>query len=140
MMTDFAPEQLATLEPETLADLWGEADEQVHEAEVYRHAILTAIEAKMVENRQEVVAGTNAAGTFKADTEWDRVALMSVKEHMSPVEWDALLTNPSPPERKPDLRKIKQLAKRGDPFRTIIEQAQRPGIPRLKMTRLAETE
>ncbi len=141
MTTIFDPAVLATLDVPTLLDVWAQADDAVHEAEVYQHAVAQAVEQAMQNARAEQATTVEAAAEYRGAVEWDEAELTRLKEHLSPEEWDAILTaRRDPPPRKPNITKVKMLAKRGDPFRGIIEDAQRSGAPRLKLTRLVPEE
>jgi len=117
-----------------LAD-WVQAGRDTEALKVRQNDLHRQIAEAMDGNRQEFAEIDAAQAVYRAETEWNREELQALKEFVSPAEWDALLTNPKPPERKPNLTKIKQLAKQGEPFKSIVERAQYVGRPRLKITK-----
>jgi len=122
MAVEWSPEVLAALSIEDLAELWGQTDEDLRELKIYHRAIEVMLERKMAEKRQDIVDLATVEGRRVPSAEWDFAGLAALKEHLSPEEWDALLTKQRPaPQRRPDITKVRQLAKRGDPFRRIIE-------------------
>jgi len=77
------------------------------------------------------VDGTTIRLTLTRRNIYDAIELQRLKEFLSEDEWDGLLTNPRPPERKPNMTKIKPLSKRGGDFLEIIENATTQGPPEL---------
>jgi hypothetical protein len=141
-MADYDPKVLEVLTLDALLGVWAAADEQVHEAEVYRHAVEQTIAGRMYANRQESAETDETAATFTGKPVWDRERLSLLREYLDADEWDAILTVPRPPpERYPDARKATALAKAvGDPVREIVESARRVEEPRLSIRRKPHTE
>ena len=124
-----------TTEADILLEEWVRADNAVAGAEHYRGECEIRLQDAMKRNSQEEASAAGTRAIYRGSVEWDRDALLAVKEFLSPEEWDSFLTNPKPPERKPNLVKIKNLAKRGEPFRSIVESAQHDGTPTLRILR-----
>ena len=119
---------------EKLLGAWLEANSAVRAAQLARYDIEKVIEAKMGATRAEIAEAEGVSATFKAETIWDQGRLAGLAEIMSPEEFAALLTvPPPPPEPRVNVARAKPLAKRGGMFREIIEAAQAPGLPVLKI-------
>lgn len=124
---------------ESLLKEWRAADDTLRAAALARFDIEQEITAQMGATRAEVVETDGVTATLKAETIWDQGKLAGLAEIMPPAEFADLLTvPPPPPEPRVNIAKAKPLAKRGGQFRDIIESAQTPGLPKLKIARKGE--
>lgn len=119
-----------------LLAVWLEADSAVRAAQLRRFDAEQSIGAHMLAERAELAESSEAVATFKAETLWDQGRLTALAEIMPPEEFAALLiVPPPPPDPRVNVAKAKPLAKRGGEFKTILESAQTPGLPVLKVKR-----
>ena len=119
---------------EELLAAWAESDAAVRTAQLARCDIEQMIGAKMLAARAEIAETPEAVATFKAETVWDQGRLAGLAEIMPTEEFAALLiVPPPPPDPKVNISRAKPLIKRGGQFREIIEAAQAPGLPVLKV-------
>ena len=117
-----------------LLTAWVEADEAVRKAQLARYDLEASIGAHMRTERAELCETATVTATFKSETVWDQGKLAGLAEIMPPDEFAALLTvPPPPPDPRVNVVKAKTLAKRGGEFRAIIEGAQAPGLPVLRV-------
>ena len=91
------------------------------------------IGAWMKENRAEERKSGDVTVTFKPEMIYDYNRLETLKEVMSPEEFGKILTDPKPVEIRVNVVKAKQLAKQGEPYRSIVEAASIVGLPVLKI-------
>ena len=134
---DYDSKLLSSFDLETLVGLLANAKDQLRELGKYRRDVELQIEQRMRNNRQEVyeadVDGRSLKITF--DTTWNYDHLHKLKEYMSPDEWDAVLSNPKPPQRQPHASKCEAFARRfGGEAREIVDEAKSIFPKKLKVT------
>ena len=103
----------------------------------YRRDVELQIEQRMRNNRQEVYEADVDERSYKIsfDTNWDYGHLHKLKEYMSAQEWDAVLSNPKPPQRQPHASKCEAFARRfGGEAREIVDEAKSLFPKKLKVT------
>lgn len=118
---------------ETLLDQWAAADLAVYHARIEQHRLEVQIKTLMHESRAELVESRLAEATYRPAVEYDRSILATLAEVIPPEEFARMLSVPKDPVV--DARKAREWAKKGDPWRSIVENARREGPPTLKVMR-----
>lgn len=106
---------------------WQSIDTDIHQLEIERHRVETAIKAEMDATRASFAEIPGVEAKVSETVEYNRSLdgpLQRMAEELSPADLDGLLTVPKPPpERAFDMRKVKLLAKRGGVFRDALDAA-----------------
>jgi len=134
---DYDSKILSSFDLETLVGLLASAKDQLRELGKYRRDVELQIEQRMRNNRQEVYEADVDERSYKItfDTNWDYGHLHKLKEYMSAQEWDAVLSNPKPPQRQPHASKCEAFARRfGGEAREIVDEAKSLFPKKLKVT------
>jgi len=134
---DYDSKILSSFDLETLVGLLASAKDQLRELGKYRRDVELQIEQRMRNNRQEVYEADVDERSYKIsfDTNWDYGHLHKLKEYMSAQEWDAVLSNPKPPQRQPHASKCEAFARRfGGEAREIVDEAKNLFPKKLKVT------
>jgi len=134
---DYDSKILSSFDLETLVGLLASAKDQLRELGKYRRDVELQIEQRMRNNRQEVYEADVDERSYKItfDTNWDYGHLHKLKEYMSAQEWDAVLSNPKPPQRQPHASKCEAFARRfGGEAREIVDEAKNLFPKKLKVS------
>ena len=134
---DYDSKILSSFDLETLVGLLASAKDQLRELGKYRRDVELQIEQRMRNNRQEVYEADVDERSYKIsfETNWDYGHLHKLKEYMSAQEWDAVLSNPKPPQRQPHASKCEAFARRfGGEAREIVDEAKNLFPKKLKVT------
>jgi len=134
---DYDSKLLSSFDLETLVGLLASAKDQLRELGKYRRDVELQIEQRMRNNRQEVYEADVDERSYKIsfDTNWDYGHLHKLKEYMSAQEWDAVLSNPKPPQRQPHASKCEAFARRfGGEAREIVDEAKNLFPKKLKVS------
>ena len=136
MSIGYIPDAIDAMDLPGLLDYWATFDDAQKTLAVWKFQLEQRITRAMADKRAEVAKTADVSATFRGVNEFDRTAVEAIREEMPPDEWETYLTKPKPVEPRPNMTKIKALAKEGDPFRSIIENATRVSPPILKLKRL----
>ena len=118
---------------DTLIDKWMHKKLSIKAAQKDLWDLEQEIGAWMKENRAEERKSGDVTVTFKPEMIYDYNRLETLKEVMPPEEFGKILTDPKPVEIRVNVVKAKQLAKQGEPYRSIVEAATIIGLPVLKI-------
>ena len=118
---------------EILLGFWQTAMLEAKEAAKARYEVETQIVEWMRDNRAEQIEADGVVATFRPEIIYDYGVLAGLAEVMAPEEFMAILTNPKPPEPRVNVVEAKKWAKKGEPWRSIVERAAITGLPVLKI-------
>ena len=134
--------ELTSLSNDELLASWKEAGDAIRKAELEQFAIHQEIATRMNTERAELWTSDGVEAVFKPANDWDQGRLAALAEfigdganQITPFDFEGLLAPVKPVDRKFLIPQIVKLAKRGEPFRSIIESSKRQTPPALKIRR-----
>ena len=118
---------------ETLAKQWVNLDLQERDIKIEKHRLELELRLRMHERKAEVWEIGGADLEYRPANEYDQGILAGLAEHMPPADFNAMLR--APVEPKVDVRRAQAWAKKGEPYKSIVERSKKIGPPEFKIKR-----